>query len=364
MYMTQAFFSTLGLLALAVGSVDAGDFPDDYYYSGAKRPAALKAVEGKPAAQLQLDSWIGEETSLDELKGRVVVLDFWATWCGPCMAAIPKNIELVKKHDAGDFAFIGLHDNRNGWDRAQSVVNDKSINYPVARLGNGGATAKAYGLSFWPTYVVIDRHGVVRAAGLLPDKVGDVVEVLLAEDGPSIGSGSGGEFNSEWFDGGEARMSSLKNLEGEKAPPIKAIKWLGDPAVPEDRDGRVTVVRFVFPDSVATRRAMPGWKKTAQKLGPQGVVFIGICDHLADWKLMEALMRGKKPPFPIGLDALPDKNTNFPLGVTATAYGIRGWPTTVVIDRSGRVRAAGIKDAHLEEVIDTLMSEQIDGARR
>ena len=154
----------------------------------------------------------------------------------------------------------------------------------------------------------------------------------LPEDGPSIGSGSGGEFNSEWFDGGEARMSSLKNLEGEKAPPIKAIKWLGDPAVPEDRDGRVTVVRFVFPDSVATRRAMPGWKKTAQKLGPQGVVFIGICDHLADWKLMEALMRGKKPPFPIGLDALPDKNTNFP----TWCYGNGLWHSWLAHNRGDR----------------------------
>jgi thiol-disulfide isomerase/thioredoxin len=357
--------ATSGLFALAATSVHAGDFPDDYFYSGADRPAALRAIEGKPAPELQLDAWIGEETTLADLKGKVVVVDFWATWCGPCMAAIPKNIELVKKHDASDFAFIGLHDNRSGWDKAQSVVNDKSINYPVARLGNGGATAKAFGLSFWPTYVVIDRNGVIRAAGLLPNKVGDVVEVLLAEDGPVASSGGeDGEFASEWFDGGSARMTSLKRIEGEKAPAIKTAQWLGEPVKPEARNGRVTVIRFVSPDSLSTRQSMPRWTRTAEKLGPQGVVFIGICDHLADWKAMEALLRGKEPPFPIAQDADPAKDSLVPLGATATAYGVRGWPTTVVIDRSGRVRAAGVKEAHLTAVIDTLMAEQIDGEKR
>ena len=60
------------------------------------------------------------------------------------------------------------------------MVKDRNINYPVARDA-GGASTKAYNLSFWPTYVVVDRKGVVRAAGLRPDKVSDVVKVLLAE---------------------------------------------------------------------------------------------------------------------------------------------------------------------------------------
>lgn len=364
-HMKQTLLATSGFLALVVTSAHAGDFPDSYYYSGADRSAALRAMEGKPAPELQLDAWIGEETTLADLKGKVVVLDFWATWCGPCIAAIPENVELVNKIDKSQFAFIGLHDNRSGWDQAQSVVNDKSINYPVARLGNGGATAKAYGLSFWPTYVVIDRNGVIRAAGLFPNKVSDVVEVLLAEDGPALGSdGKSGEFASEWFNGGNARMTSLKRLEGEKAPAIKTAAWLGEPVKPEARAGRVTVIRFVSPDSRSTRQSMPRWTKTAQELGPQGVVFIGVCDHLSDWKAMEALLRGKEPPFPIARDADPAKDSTLPLGATATAYGVRGWPTTIVIDRSGRVRAAGLKEAHLAAVIDTLMAEQIEGGKR
>ena len=188
-------------IASAIATTSAAqDFPDDHFFSGADRPAGLKSLEGKPAPELALDAWIGDGTSIEALRGQVVVIDFWATWCGPCMAAIPKNIELVEKHGKDGLAFIGVHDSRNGWDKADSVVTEQGINYPVARDA-AGASVKSYNLGFWPTYVVVDRRGVVRAAGLLPDKVGAVVETLLAEPG---GGAAGGktEFPIVWYVGG------------------------------------------------------------------------------------------------------------------------------------------------------------------
>jgi thiol-disulfide isomerase/thioredoxin len=354
---TSAWF--FGIMLLLGTQAFAGEFPDEWFIRDGNRPASLKNIEGKPAPELQLDAWIGEETSLQKLRGKVVVVDFWATWCGPCMQAIPKNIEMVNNYGDQGLVFLGVHDNKSGWDRADGVVQDKSINYPVARLGNGGASTRDYGVAFWPTYVAIDRNGVIRAAGLKPSKVGDVVKVLLAEGGPAMSSG-GGEFPADYFTAGASRMPSLARMEGKKAPAIKAGKWIGEKVTSEQRDGRVTVIRFISPDSTATQTRLPAWSKVAKELSRQGVLFVGVCDHLADWKQMQKMMGEEKPAFAVALDAAPDPEKTLPLGATAIAYGVRGWPTTIVIDRKGTVRAAGLQDAKLRTVIDKLMAESMD----
>lgn len=347
------------ILAVAItGAVLGDEFPADFYIRGAERPAKLKALEGNRAPELNLDAWIGDETSLAALAGKVVVVDFWATWCSPCMAAIPKNVEMVKQYGGDGLVFIGVHDHKSGWDKADAVVSSKGINYPVARLGNGGASATAYGLSFWPTYVVIDRTGVIRAAGLLPNKVGDVVRTLLAEGGGTSASAAS-EFGVEFFDGGEARMPSLRSLEGKKAPAIKTTSWLGDEQKASDRHEKVTVLRFISPDLGVARRQALAWSKTARELTPQGVVFLGLCDSETDPNASKEALRRLRFPFPVAIDAPALKGALLPLGATAAAYGVRGWPTTIVIGRSGRVRAAGIKDKHLKAVVEKLLAEQV-----
>jgi len=157
----------------------------------------------------------------------------------------------------------------------------------------------------------------------------------------------------------------MVKVEGVKAPPIRGDKWFGKEVTTASREGRVTVLRFMSPMSKMTRNAIDTWKKTSKEMSPQGVVFLGVCDHMADWERMKSLLgEESEVPFSVVCDVPPkDEEGVLPLGVTATAYGVRMWPTTVVIDRSGHVRAVGLREEQLSSVIDKLMAEPIDATR-
>ena len=158
-----------------------GEFPDDwYYYQNGKELDALRQIVGKPAPELTVKNWIGDPQKLSDLKGKVVVVDFWATWCPPCRASLSHNVELVDKYKNKGLVFIGVHDSNRGSDKMAAMAKDKKINYPLS-VDDAGKSQKAFHTSFWPTYIVIDRKGVVRAAGLDPDYVEKVVTKLLDE---------------------------------------------------------------------------------------------------------------------------------------------------------------------------------------
>ena len=139
---------------------------------------ALNAMHGKPAPALQLNGWMNTKAlGLEKLKGKIVVLDFWATWCGPCIASIPHTNEMMKKYADEGVVIIGVCHQR-GAEKMEATAKEKDIKYPIA-VDNG--TNDAYKANSFPDYYIIDRKGILRWADIVNRDVEKAIEHLLAE---------------------------------------------------------------------------------------------------------------------------------------------------------------------------------------
>ncbi|WP_410968890.1 TlpA disulfide reductase family protein, partial [Salmonella sp. SAL4444] len=85
---------------------------------------------------MDLSSWANGEVSADDMKGKVVLVDFYATWCGPCMAAIPHTNELLKKYKDKGLVVVGVCTSKRGQDKMETTVKEKNIEYPTAKDPN------------------------------------------------------------------------------------------------------------------------------------------------------------------------------------------------------------------------------------
>jgi peroxiredoxin len=110
----------------------------------------------------------GTRISLSDYKGKVVVLNFWATWCGPCKVEIPWFIEFQKTYRTQGFTVLGVSMDEDGWSVVNPYAASKNIDYPIV-LGNEEVNMLYGGIEALPTTLVIGRDGKVAFlhAGLI-----------------------------------------------------------------------------------------------------------------------------------------------------------------------------------------------------
>lgn len=142
----------------------------------------ISSMQGKPAPALAVNDWINSKPlTLADLKGKIVVLDFWATWCGPCLASVPHNNELQKKYADKGVVFVAICAPRGG-EKMAATVKAKGIEYAVALDKGEGDTFKAYQADSYPDYFIIDRKGNLRWGDVVNQDTEKAIQLLLAED--------------------------------------------------------------------------------------------------------------------------------------------------------------------------------------
>jgi thiol-disulfide isomerase/thioredoxin len=132
----------------------------------------LSVKAGDAAPDFTLSDMEGKEVALASLKGKVVLLDFWATWCGPCKKAMPTIQKLSEEYAGKDVVILGVNTWEQDPEAAKKYMKDKSFTYGCLMAGDD--LAKAYNVPGIPTLVIIGKDGkVVMAEVGLADATGD-----------------------------------------------------------------------------------------------------------------------------------------------------------------------------------------------
>ncbi len=156
---------------------------DDWLEDG-DRPVKrrrLEALEGKAAPDLDVTGWMNSEAlGKDDLKGKIVVVDFWGTWCSDSAAAVPKMNALHEEYKDKGVVIVGVC-HRRQMSKMGDFVSENGVAFPVA-VDAKGATVRAFRANDTPDYYVINRAGTLVVADVADGKVGEVVDALLALD--------------------------------------------------------------------------------------------------------------------------------------------------------------------------------------
>lgn len=112
------------------------------------------------APDFTLKTLNGQEITLSKLKGKVILLDFWATWCAPCRESIPHLIHLQKMYQEKGFVVIGMNVDKGDVETVQRFVTSMDIPYPITITPE--EVSRNFGVTALPTTILIDKEGKIR----------------------------------------------------------------------------------------------------------------------------------------------------------------------------------------------------------
>jgi peroxiredoxin len=141
-----------------------------------------QAKKGMPAPEIRLPDTSGAAVSLHAMKGKVVLVDFWASWCRPCRQNNPALVDLHRKFKGKDFEILGVSIDKSKADWLRAIRND-GLTWPQV-LDPGGWDAQStanYGVDAIPSSFLIDKQGVIRGVDLHGRELEGMIRKLLGK---------------------------------------------------------------------------------------------------------------------------------------------------------------------------------------
>jgi len=343
------FVIIAGLFVASPQPSEANDaFPAEWFFPN-EEGVLDKPLElvGKPMPGLPLTDWMNGEITGKAREGKILVVDFWATWCGPCLRAVPKTNALYEKYEKHGVAVIGVCGSENGQDQMEATARKHDIRFPIAKDSTFQA-AKDWRVPFWPTIAVVDRKGIVRAIGIAPEHVEDVVKSLLRDEGVDVDKPAPGAIPTAWLEGMQPDRVRLAALQGAPAPEFKgAGEWINSQPIDlASTKGKIVVLDFWATWCGPCIASIPKANDIHEKYAAKGVVFLGIC-HPRGAEKMSATAKEHGIKYPIVADTG---------SVVIDAYKVDSFPDYYVIDRNGKLVAADLSNNRVEDAIESLLA--------
>ncbi len=159
--MNKAFKVALTAIALTALSLSISCGGASVESAGESAKAA--AQDPRPAPDFSLPDAQGREVKLSDLKGQVVLLNFWATWCGPCKIEMPWFVEFQRQYKDQGFSVVAVSLDSEGWEVVKPFAEEYKLNFPVV-VGDDELADKFGGVAALPTTFIIDKEGRITAS--------------------------------------------------------------------------------------------------------------------------------------------------------------------------------------------------------
>jgi len=328
----------------------------------------------------------GDQISLENYKGKVVLIDFWATWCGPCVYEIPNVKAAYEKYKDKGFEIIGISLDRER-SKLEAFIKEKNITWPQI-FDEQRKISNAYGVKAIPSTFIIDKEGKIAAievggAGLAPaieaalkgepisaapasnimTTDGKPVSFVIGKDGKIISSNI--QMDEKFMKAIEnaikngdiklvnstpAAMSDTGPKVGEAPIPINEKGLDGKEISLDNYKGKVVLIDFWATWCGPCVHEIPNVKAAYEKYKDKGFEIIGISLDQDKAKL-EAFIKEKNITWPQYFDGQGWKNK------VSTAYGVKAIPATYLIGKDGKIVAKDIRGADLAPAIEKALAE-------
>ncbi len=321
---------------------------------------------GKPALDFQVTDLKGEALSLEQYRGQVVLLDFWATWCPPCIAEIPNVKKTYEKYKDQKFEIIGISLDRSK-EPLDAYIEKESLTW-LHYWDNIGKVSNLYKVQTIPSTFLIDGEGVIRKTNLrghsLEHAVAELVKENLTKPADTATETSKKGSQSQSIPATELVKPNTTSEKDESMKPDRSnpSEWVGKPSPDfqvtdltgetlslRDYRGQVVLLDFWATWCGPCIAEMPKVKKTYEKYKDQNFQIIGISLDRSTEPL-EAYIAKEGLAWVHYWDESRD---------IRNLYKVWGIPTAFLIDGEGIIRKASLGGFNVETAVAELVGKNL-----